>query len=254
MVDELLREFLNESRERLTTIEADLLAVEEGGADIDEELVNKVFRAAHFIKGGSGFFGLNKVKELAHKAETVLDMLRSRKMAPDGEVTNVLLAAFDKLQEMITNPEASDNADIADLVVSLTGLASSYLPAEQRASLTETVSLSPKGGGLPVTLPRVDFERAKRVGRHIYCVDYDLFHDIEKQGRNILHVFHVLVETGEILDCALDLEAAGTLDGPIGNRLPLRLVFATIIAPDTVGDILAVAPERIKVLFDPYDA
>ena len=93
MDDELLNEFISESREHLATIEADLLTIEESGADIDEELVNKVFRAAHSIKGGSGFFGLERVKELAHRAETVLDMLRSRKMAPNAEIVNVLLAA-----------------------------------------------------------------------------------------------------------------------------------------------------------------
>ncbi len=101
MDDDLLKEFVNESREHLATIENDLLAVEEGGADIDKELVNKVFRAAHSIKGGSGFFGLNKVKELAHKAETVLDMLRSKKMAPNAEVTNVsqdILLLFQNLR------------------------------------------------------------------------------------------------------------------------------------------------------------
>ena len=63
----------------------------------DQDDLNAIFRAAHSIKGGSSFFGLTKVKELAHKAETVLDMLRSRKMAANAEVTNVLLAAFDKL-------------------------------------------------------------------------------------------------------------------------------------------------------------
>ena len=88
MDDDLLKEFVNESREHLATIEADLLVIEEQGTDIDEDLVNKVFRAAHSIKGGSGFFGLDNVKELAHKAETVLDMLRSRKMTPNAEVTN----------------------------------------------------------------------------------------------------------------------------------------------------------------------
>ena len=112
MADEALIEFVNESREHLANIESDLLAIEEGGANIDEELVNKVFRAAHSIKGGSGFFGLSKVKELAHKAETVLDMLRSKKMSPNAEVTNVLLAAFDKLREMINNPGESGSADI----------------------------------------------------------------------------------------------------------------------------------------------
>jgi two-component system chemotaxis sensor kinase CheA len=252
MDDQLLTEFVNESREHLANIEADLLTIEEGGANIDEKLVNKVFRAAHSIKGSSGFLGLTKVKELAHKAETVLDMLRSKKMTPNAEVTNVLLAAFDKLREMITHLNESENAEIADLVVSLTGLASSYLPGEQKASLSQNVSLQPKGEGPAVTLPQVDFERAMRSGQYIYRVDYDLIHDIEKQGKNILHVFRDLVETGEILDCALDFESAGTLDGPIGNRLPLRLVFATIVAPDIAGGIFTVAQERIKLLLDPF--
>lgn len=50
MDDDLLNDFINESREHLATIEADLLTIEEGGADINEQLVNKVFRAAHSIK------------------------------------------------------------------------------------------------------------------------------------------------------------------------------------------------------------
>src|SRR5579875_3068140 len=99
--DELLAEFVNESREHLTTIEADLLAIEQGGNSIDAELVNKVFRAAHSIKGASGYFGLTRVKELAHRAETILDMIRSRKMAPNAEITNLLLTAFDQLRVMI---------------------------------------------------------------------------------------------------------------------------------------------------------
>lgn len=125
MNDDLLNDFVNDSREHLTNIEADLLSIEEGGADIDEQRVNKVFRAAHSIKGGGGFFGLSKVKELAHRAETVLDLLRSRKMAPNAEVTNILLAAFDKLREMINDAAGSQQADIADLVISLTDLAAS---------------------------------------------------------------------------------------------------------------------------------
>ena len=131
MDDGLLNEFINESREHLATIEVDLLAIEEGGADIDEELVNKVFRAAHSIKGGSGFFGLARVKELAHRAETVLDMLRSRRMAPNAEIINVLLAAFDRLREMINDAGNSESAEIDDLVVSL-DRAGVFLPARRR--------------------------------------------------------------------------------------------------------------------------
>jgi two-component system chemotaxis sensor kinase CheA len=252
MDDELFNEFLNESREHLGNIEADLLTIEEGGANIDEEIVNKVFRAAHSIKGGSSFFGLTKVKELAHKAETVLDMLRSRKMVPNPEVVNVLLAAFDQLRGMINNPAEIETADIGELVVSLTGLASSYLPPAEKATLTQTVSL-PAGGGPPITLPRVDVDRAKRCGQCIYGIDYDLIHDIDRRGLNILQVFRELSESGEILDCLLDFASMGTLDGPVGNQLPLRLIFATTLASEVVPDLLLVPKERIQLLFDPFD-
>ena len=116
MDDDILKEFISEAREHLADIESNLLAIEEGGANIDEELVNKVFRAAHSIKGGSGFFGLDKIKDLAHKTETILDMLRSRRMVPNAEIVNLLLASFDKLREMVNNTAVSEKVDIAELV------------------------------------------------------------------------------------------------------------------------------------------
>jgi len=252
--DDLLKEFVNESREHLATIEADLLTIEEGGADIDEQLVNKVFRAAHSIKGGSGFFGLERVKELAHKAETVLDMLRSRKIAPNAEVTNILLAAFDKLREMINDTAGSAEADIADLVVSLTGLASSFLPPEQKATLRTQVTLEGPADLGQVTIPQTDLDRARRQGQYVYWVDCDLIHDIEQQGQNILTLFKELSSAGEVLDCTVDYGAVGTLDDPFGNRLPLRLVLATDLAPDLVGNLFAtIAPERIHLLVNPSE-
>jgi two-component system chemotaxis sensor kinase CheA len=254
MDDELLSAFINESREHLTTIEADLLAIEEGGENVDSDLVNKVFRAAHSIKGASSFFGLTKVKELAHKAETVLDMLRSKKMTPNAEITNLLLAAFDQLREMINHPTESANADISELVLNLTGLTSSYLPQNQKALLSQTVSLEPEGGGTPVVLPKLDYERQRDARHYLYSIEYDLIHDIERRGRNVLEVFRSLWAAGEILDCALDFEAAGTLDDPVGNQLPLRLVLATSFRPDDIGPLFPHNRQKVKLLYDPTKA
>jgi two-component system chemotaxis sensor kinase CheA len=149
MDDELLCLFINESREHLVTIEADLLAIEEAGAEVDTDLVNKVFRAAHSIKGTSSFFGLHKVTELAHKAETVLDMLRSKQMTANAEITNLLLAAFDKLREMINNSNESESENITELVMSLTDLVSSYMPHDKEASLSQTMLQTSKDCDIP---------------------------------------------------------------------------------------------------------
>ena len=105
--DELIQDYLAESREHLANIENDLLAMEQCGEAIDEALVNRVFRAAHSIKGGAGFFNLGRIRDLAHKTENVLDMIRSRQMVPNPEIVSVLLLAFDKLRELLASYQTS---------------------------------------------------------------------------------------------------------------------------------------------------
>lgn len=246
--DELLQGFISESREHLATIEADLLAIEQAGDAVDAELVNKVFRAAHSIKGCSGFLGLNQVKELAHKAETVLDMLRSHKIRPNAEVTNILLAAFDKLHAMIESPATSETADIALEVQGLVELASSYLPQPAKAALTETVRLSSPETA-PVTVAQLDFERAQRAGCCVYSLECDLIHDIERQGKNAFQLFNELEAGGEILDVMLDFASLGGLEDALGKCLQLSIVFATQALPAAIGKLAGIPQERIKLLY-----
>ena len=111
--DEILQGFIEESLEHLADIENDLLAIEEAGADIDVELVNKVFRAAHSIKGGAGFMGLTVIQDLAHAAENVLGLIRSEKLVPNPDIINVLLMAADELQQLIENVATSNSVDIS---------------------------------------------------------------------------------------------------------------------------------------------
>lgn len=111
--DEILQGFVEESLEHLADIENDLLAIEEGGEDIDEDLVNKVFRAAHSIKGGAGFMGLTVIQDLSHHTENVLGMIRSKKLVPTPEIVNILLLASDQLQSMIEDVQGSNEVDIS---------------------------------------------------------------------------------------------------------------------------------------------
>ena len=131
--DEILQGFIEESLEHLADIENDLLAIEEAGADIDEDLVNKVFRAAHSIKGGAGFMGLTAIQSLSHSTENVLGMIRSKKLIPTPEIVNVLLMASDELQSMIEDVHNSNDQDISSHVDPLDAIADgtfSQPPAE----------------------------------------------------------------------------------------------------------------------------
>jgi two-component system chemotaxis sensor kinase CheA len=122
--DETMHLFIDESLEHLADIQNDLLAIEAAGADIDENLVNKVYRAAHSIKGGAGFMGLTNIKNLTHEMENILGKIRSREMVPNSEVINILLLASDTLVELINNVTQSNEIDISNHIESLLSVAS----------------------------------------------------------------------------------------------------------------------------------
>ncbi len=139
--DEILQGFIEESLEHLADIENDLLAIEEGGANIDVELVNKVFRAAHSIKGGAGFMGLSVIQDLAHAAENVLGLIRSEKLVPTPDIVNALLLASDQLQQLIEDVANSNSADISANVTVLNQIYDSGeapKPATDKAAEPET--------------------------------------------------------------------------------------------------------------------
>lgn len=154
--DELLVEYLAESREHLATGETDLLAMEVAGADIDEERINRVFRGIHTIKGGAGFFELEKIGELAHHAENVLDLIRSRNLAPSSACIAVLLRAVDRLTEMVHSPATSNQANIDDLVGDLQSSAQRS-PQIQENAAARTELPRPDSHSLLMLLAEDDF-------------------------------------------------------------------------------------------------
>jgi two-component system chemotaxis sensor kinase CheA len=157
--DELLQGFIEESLEHLADIENDLLAIEESGADIDVERVNKVFRAAHSIKGGAGFMGLTVVQDLAHAAENVLGLIRSGKLIPQPDIINVLLLAADELQQLIEDISNSNNVDISSHTNALNNI---YEGGE-----TPTVDLKADRSAVVTTLPQGKVEYVEDIAREL---------------------------------------------------------------------------------------
>src|SRR5579862_1315519 len=101
---ELAEQYLAESSDHLAAVETCLLSIEKNGAAINEELLNRAFRAMHSVKGGAGVFDLVKISELAHQTENILALIRSREIVPTPDRVRVLLLATDRLHNLIQNP------------------------------------------------------------------------------------------------------------------------------------------------------
>ncbi|HET9865466.1 MAG TPA: chemotaxis protein CheA [Steroidobacteraceae bacterium] len=103
--------FFAESFEALDSMEAALLKLSAGDADL--ELVNTIFRVAHSIKGGSATFGFSDIAGFTHTLETLLDQLRSGKRRADAALVDTLLRAGDLLREMLGATQAKQPIDKA---------------------------------------------------------------------------------------------------------------------------------------------
>ncbi len=122
--DELLAEFLVESFENLDEIDQDLVSLEQTPDATD--ILQRIFRAFHTIKGTCGFLGYETLGAVTHAAETLLARLRDGAMAYDAEVASALLRSTDAVRELLTviertKEEGSD--EHLDLIAELHHLA-----------------------------------------------------------------------------------------------------------------------------------
>ncbi|WP_045212296.1 hybrid sensor histidine kinase/response regulator [Desulfonatronovibrio magnus] len=249
MDDETLQMYVEESREHLEDIENDLLTIEADGDDINIDLVNKVFRAAHSMKGGAGFLGLNNVKELAHKIENVLDMIRNNEIVPNPEIVNIILLAFDRLSELIENIAQSDDMDITEHVVALTGVATDTMPDSEKDSIVNELEIKDSRGRKIFDVSEFDLNQARKGGKIVYLLEFDLIRDVHRKDKKPLDLIKDMQSTGSILDLKVDIEGVGTLDDDeFSNRIPLFILFSSIIEPDIVNTLFDLEPDMVIVV------
>ncbi len=96
---ELLTDFIVESREHLSTVEAQVLIIEKDPHNA--EALNAVFRGFHTIKGLAGFLELWEIQKLAHEVETVLDRARNNQLTIHPGAIDVILQSTDYLRRWL---------------------------------------------------------------------------------------------------------------------------------------------------------
>jgi two-component system, chemotaxis family, sensor kinase CheA len=96
---ELVSDFVVESRDHLTAIEAQVLVLEKDPDN--EDAIHSVFRGFHTIKGLAGFLEFETIQVVAHEVETILDLARNSKLAITPAVVDVILESADYLKQWV---------------------------------------------------------------------------------------------------------------------------------------------------------
>jgi len=131
----LLQDFITETEEHLEEMENNLLRLELDPHN--KEILNEIFRSAHTIKGSAEYVGVEKIAELSHRLENLLDMLRRGNRPLSKDIIDTLMAARDRISRLIKNLGCvqGEETDISDLVGRLDQLnAGEGEPQEARGS------------------------------------------------------------------------------------------------------------------------
>lgn len=98
-MDDLLQEFIAETRETLEALSGEIVMWEANPTD--RQRLDAIFRFVHTVKGSCGFLDLPRLSRLSHAAEDVLAAVRSGERVPDTALVNAVLAIVDRIGEIV---------------------------------------------------------------------------------------------------------------------------------------------------------
>src|SRR3989339_117615 len=229
---ELLNELVIESREHLAAIEPDLLALEKGSGSADTELLNRIFRAVHSIKGGFGFFGMEKIKGLSHVMENVLDRLRSGKITVTPDLTDALFTGVDLLRKMIDDVDSSEKMSTREVIDRLAPY------QEETAAPSAKKTQVAKAASLSKPLPKDALKQAVRAGKWIYTFSLTVTRD------TMLSRMALWKKIGELIEVSPDPEAPASGSAKT-DEVPFSVVLASILEPDLISAGVELPTEQI---------
>lgn len=139
-MQEILEDFLVEAFELVEQIDQDLVALESTPDDLD--LLNRIFRVAHTVKGSSSFLNFDILTELTHHMEDVLNKARRGELKITPEVMDVVLKSIDMMKELLEciRDNGNDTAiqmDISPICQRLTAISEGKEAQEPKEEVKE---------------------------------------------------------------------------------------------------------------------
>ncbi len=226
------QEFLSEAEEILERMLLDLADLGEqraAGGNIEPELINRLFRSAHSLKGLAGLFGFEPVADLAHHLEDVLDGLRLGRIdmqSPAVPLIDRAVALFGTLLAAVGDTEAMEavGAPVLELVQEID--AAKQAPAEPEGEF-DALDIDPS-----VLRALTEYEEHRlrenvRGGRHILLVEASF--PLTRFDDGLSELSGSICDLGEVLS---------TLPAP-GDASRSEIRFSLLVATDLAADEVA---------------
>lgn len=235
MQDSYREIFLSESQEYLNNISKRLIRLEE--APGDSESLNEIFRCLHTLKGMSATMGFDKLAQLSHQMEDLLDDLRNKRKKVTSEIIDRLFYGVDMLGQLIEDVKLNQDSTV-DTSNYLKGLKNIFSGQEGSVLQTESKDIDFNGGKIEILNAAKD-----TAGLNIFKVKITLVEEcVMKEARAFLIITN-LKQMGQIIKSfpALEDLKKGQFD------LSFALILATYESAEVLQEELLHTSDIDKV-------
>lgn len=151
-MQELLEDFLVESFELIEQIDHDLVELESNPDDL--ELLNRIFRVAHTVKGSSSFLNFDTLTKLTHHMEDVLNKARHGELKITADVMDVVLKSVDMMKGLLVSirdngNDSNSGIDISQICPQLTAISEGQSPTSATPEPEPAPAPEPAAADIP---------------------------------------------------------------------------------------------------------
>lgn len=241
------REVVAEAEEILEQMCSDLCLLHEqrhAGDEVEPDLVNRLFRSAHTLKGIAGLSGLEIVSRLAHRLEDVLDGLRLGRIGTRAPVVGLLDEGVASLLALISGlgreaaPDEAATAQAEQLLAELARALDAPMPPD--AGGLEASGIDP---ALLRALTEYEEHRLReslRRGRPIVLIDATF--ELARFEEGLAEISAALRESGEIISTLPSAAASAE------RKICFTLLVATDLAPELLARRVDLAASTLRVV------
>jgi len=137
MIDKFKVKFVEEAQDNVRDLEESLLLLEEDLSN--HEIIERIFRAMHSLKGGGAMFGFNDLSDFTHHLETIFDLIRNNKLSADQDIISLTFNSIDHIKYLLSTGNLESPEDIKeqnDLIKDIEKYTSSSSESKPAAKIT----------------------------------------------------------------------------------------------------------------------
>ncbi|GED24594.1 chemotaxis protein CheA [Brevibacillus agri] len=258
-MNQYLDMFIEESKEHLQAINANLLLLESDPGNIAH--VKEIFRSAHTLKGMSATMGFEDMASLTHEAENVLDLIRNQKLTITSDIMDVIFQSVDLIESMVIDiTEGGDgSADVSGPVKKLRAIVSGDYSAEQEVAAAATAVAeeeaveAAQAEGTPAEDHDLDdyalmvLKQSKELGNNVMWIKVTLNENCLLKAARAYMVFDQLESMGEVIKTKPSVE---DIENECFER-SFEIAYVTMQSAEKVRSTILNISEIQDVAIDP---